>query len=93
MEVLNLRIDKKTKERIERLVRRGAFKNKSDAVRKMLERHFEEHPELLEPEDLESAIRGAEDMPDEQFERLASKIFSGSKTAAELLAEERERFQ
>jgi len=91
MEILNVKVEKETREKLERLVKRGAFKNKSEAVRRMLEEHIEEHPELFVSDDLVEALKEAEEMSDEQFERLAAEIFRGPKTAAELVAEGRDR--
>lgn len=92
MEVLNVKVEKETMEKLDRLVRKKAYKNKSEAVRKMLEEHFEEHPELFGSDQLEGILKQSEDtMSDERFERLAARIFKGSKTAAQMVAEGRER--
>ena len=91
MEILNVKVEKETKEKIEKLVRIKGFKNKSEALRRLIEEHFDEHPELFAEEDLEEAIEEADKMSDGELERLASEIFKGKKTAAELVAEGRER--
>jgi len=92
MEILNVKVEKETMEKIERLVRKKAYKNKSEAVREMLEEHLKEHPELFTSDIIELIFREADDkMSDKQFERLAAKIFKGFKTAAHIVAEERER--
>jgi Arc/MetJ-type ribon-helix-helix transcriptional regulator len=92
MEVLNIKVEKEFKEKLERLVKRKAYKNKSEAVRKMLEEYFEEHPELFASEELAEILKEANKMSDEQFERLAAEIFRGPTTAAEIVAEGRDRY-
>ena len=91
MEILNVKVEKETKEKIERLVKARGYKNKSEALRKMIEEHFEEHPEFFAGDDLAEIIKEAEEIPDRDFDRLAAEIFSGSKTAAELVREVRDR--
>lgn len=91
MEILNVKVEKEMKEKLERLVRRKAYKNKSEAVRKMLEEHFDEHPELFASDELEGLIKEAGKMTEEEFERLAMNVFQGPKTAFELVAEGRRR--
>lgn len=91
MEILNVKVEKETKEKLEALVRRKVYKNTSEAVRKMLEEHLQEHPELFASIDLLEALREADEMPDEEFERLAARVFRGPKTAAEIVAESRDR--
>lgn len=91
MEILNVKIGKEMKEKLERLVHTKAYKNRSEVVRKMLEEHFQEHPELFASDELEEILKEANKMSDEEFDRLAAEIFRGPKTAAELVAEGRER--
>lgn len=91
MEILNVKVEKETKEKVERLVKAGGFKNKSEAVRRMIEEHLEEHPELFASEDIAGLVREAEKISDPEFDRLAAEAFKGSRTAAELVAEGRER--
>jgi len=91
MEVLNVKVEKQTKERIERLVRAKGYKNKSEAVRRLIEEHFEEHPELFAEEEIGVLVREANRISDAEFDKLAAEIFRGRKTAAELVGEGRER--
>lgn len=91
MEILNVKVEKETLEKLDKLVRKRTYKNKSEAVRKMLEEHFEEHPELFGSEELEEILKQSDNMSDEQFEKLAARVFKGPKTAAQLVAEGRER--
>jgi Arc/MetJ-type ribon-helix-helix transcriptional regulator len=91
VEILNVKVEKETKEKIERLVKSKGYKNKSEAIRKMLEEHFQEHPDLFASDDVAETLKEANKMSDEEFDRLAAEIFRGPKTAAELVAEGRER--
>lgn len=91
MEILNVKVKRETKEKIERLVKTRGYKNKSEALREMIEEHFEEHPELFADSDIEEIVKEAAKVSDVEFDRLAAEIFRGSKTAAELVGEGRER--
>ena len=79
--------------KVERLAKRNIYKNKSKAVRKMLEEHLQEHPELFAPDNLEDLFKQVEysSISDQQFEKLDADVFRGRKTAAQLVAEGRER--
>ena len=91
MEVLNVKVEKETKEKIERLVKAKGYKNKSEAVRDIIEEHFEEHPELFASDELEEIEQEAGKLSDAGFDRLAAEIFRGPRTAAELVGEGRGR--
>ena len=91
MEVLNVKVEKETKEKLERLVRARGYKNKSEALRTMIQEHFEEHPELFAGEEMEEILREASRISDADFDEVAAGIFRGRKTAAELVREGRER--
>jgi Arc/MetJ-type ribon-helix-helix transcriptional regulator len=92
MEILNVKVEEQTAEKLERLVKRNIYKNKSEAVRKMLEEHLQEHPELFAPDNLEDLFKQVEySISDQQFEKLAAEVFKGRMTAAQLVAEGRER--
>ncbi len=92
MEILNVKVEKETMEKIKRLVRRKAYKNKSEAVREILVDHLREHPELFTPDIFGEVLsRADKKMSDREFEKLAARIFKGPKTAAQLVGKERER--
>lgn len=91
MEVLNVKVEKETKEKIERLVKAREYKNKSEALREIIEEYFEEHPELFASDELEEIVEEAGKMSDAELDRLAAEIFRGPRTAAELVGEGRER--
>jgi hypothetical protein len=50
-----------------------------------------EVPELFGSEEIEEMCKLSGKMSDERFERLAARAFRGSKTAAQIVAEGRER--
>ncbi len=91
MEILNVKVEKETKEKIERIVRSKGYKNRSEAVRGIIEDHFAEHPELFAGDDIAPLLAQADELSDSDFDRLAAEVFKGSNTAAELVAEGRER--
>ena len=91
MEVLNVKVEKGTKEKVERLVKARGYKNRSEAVRSIIREHLEEHPEYFAEEDMAALLAEAQEMSDDEFDRLAALVFKGSKSAAELVAEGRER--
>jgi Arc/MetJ-type ribon-helix-helix transcriptional regulator len=98
MEILNVKVEKDTAEKLERLVKRNIYKNKGEAVRRMLEEHLQEHPELFMPDNLEDLFKQARDgdgdddtKSDNRFEKLAAEVFTGQKSAAQLVSEGRER--
>jgi len=91
MEVLNVKVEKETKEKIELLVKARGYKNKSEALRAMIKAHFEEHPELFADEEMGDLAKEASEMSDAEFDLLAAEVFSGQRTAAELVGEGRER--
>jgi Arc/MetJ-type ribon-helix-helix transcriptional regulator len=90
MEVLNVKVDKEVKEKLKRLVGRKTYKSKSEAVRSILEEHFNEHPELFASDELGEILKEADKMTDAEFRRLAAEIFRGPRSASELVAEGRE---
>ncbi len=86
-----MKVEKETKEKIERLVKARGYKNKSEALREIIEDHFEEHPELFAGEELEEIVEEADKISDADFDQLAAEVFKGPRTAAELVGEGRER--
>ena len=92
MEILNVKIEKETKEKLDRMVKSRGFKNKSEAVRSVIEQHFEEHPEIFAPDSLDEIVKEADMMSDQEFDRLAESVFKGPRSAAELVAEGRDRW-
>ncbi|HUK49789.1 MAG TPA: ribbon-helix-helix domain-containing protein [Terriglobales bacterium] len=91
MEVLNVKVERETREKIERLVKARGYKNKSEAIRALIQEHFEEHPELFADEEINEILTEASLISDASFDLLAGKIFMGRKSAAQLVGEGRER--
>jgi Arc/MetJ-type ribon-helix-helix transcriptional regulator len=89
MEIIHVKVEKKTKEKLDHLVKTKVYKNKSEAVRVMLDRHMEEHPELFAGDELKALIKEAEKMSDQEFEERMAEGLKGPKTAAEIVAEGR----
>lgn len=89
-EIVNVRVDEEDLRRIDLAVRKGAFASRSDAIRVMVARFLREHPEAFEDPALQ-ALWEQPPVADEVFERLAARAFQGPKTAAEIVAEGRER--
>jgi len=90
LEVLNVKGGKERKEKLERLVKARGCKNKSEAVREIMEEHFEGHPEFFAGDELEEIVKEGGKMSDAGFDRLAAEIFRGPRSAAELVGEEGE---
>lgn len=91
MEILNVKVENETMAKLEKLVKKKAYKNKSEAVRKILEEHFEKHPDVLAHDDLAEILKKVDAISDAKFLRIAADVFRGAKTAAQLVAEGRER--
>ncbi|MEM3382235.1 MAG: ribbon-helix-helix domain-containing protein [Candidatus Bathyarchaeia archaeon] len=87
MEIINLRLNEDVKKKIELLVSKGIFSSRSEALRKMLEDHLAEHPELFATREIDDAM--LEDFTEEELLEVCSILFSGKKTAAELVREGR----
>jgi Arc/MetJ-type ribon-helix-helix transcriptional regulator len=93
MEIINVKVEKETKEQLERLVRKKTYSNISDAVRQIIRDHLNEHPELFAHGlDLEQLMEEASKMSDSEYEKIASDVFNRgtrTKTAAEIVRESR----
>ncbi len=74
--------------KVDAAVKRGAFPNRSEALRTILEEYLSDHPELF----LETSAKEllGEKLSDQELEMLGAKIFSGS-NVAKLVAEGRGR--
>lgn len=87
MKVVNIRLDEDAKKKIDSLVGKGIFVSRSEALRRIVEDHLDEHPELFIGKELEEIM--LEDLPETELLELCSTLFSGRKTAAELTREGR----
>jgi Arc/MetJ-type ribon-helix-helix transcriptional regulator len=91
MEILNVKVEDETMEKLEKLVKKKAYKNKSEAIRKILEEHFGHHPELFAHDELGDVLKKADLISDAKFAKIAAKVFRSTRTAAQIVAEGRER--
>ncbi|MEE9237420.1 MAG: ribbon-helix-helix domain-containing protein [Thermoplasmata archaeon] len=89
-EIVNVRLDGKALQRVDLAVRRGTFPNRSEAIRSMVAQFIREHPEAFD-DPLLSRIVHEPPLSDEMFEEIAAQALSGEKTAADLVAEGRQR--
>lgn len=87
MEIVNIRLNEDAKKKIDSLVSKGIFASRSEALRRIVEDHLDEHPELFIGKELEEIM--LEDLPENELVELCSTLFSGRKTAAELIREGR----
>jgi Arc/MetJ-type ribon-helix-helix transcriptional regulator len=90
MEIINVKVEKETKEHLETLVKKKAYGSLSEAVRQIINDHLNEHPELFASGmEIESLIDKANKMSDRRFEELVAKALKGRKSAAEIVRDSR----
>ena len=89
MELIHVKVAKSVKDKLEHLVRSKVYKNKSEAVREMLDDHMREHPELLMGDEWKEVLKAADKMSDEEFGKRMAEGLRGPKSAAELVSEGR----
>jgi Arc/MetJ-type ribon-helix-helix transcriptional regulator len=89
MELIHVKVEKEVNDKLENLVKSKVYKNKSEAVRDMLEEHMHEHPELFVGDELNDILKEAEKMSDKEFEERMAEGLKGPKSAAELVSEGR----
>ena len=87
LDVVNVRFDKKILEKIDYAVKKGLYKSRSDALRRIVEEFLEIRKDLFVEDKLTEKLNL--DLSDEALESICFKIFSGKKTAAELVKEGR----
>jgi len=93
MQVIHVKIDERTNEKLRHIVVRGTYKNRSEAVRRILEEHIEEHPELLIGDDLKEISKYEKKISDQEFKNRLAQGLRGRKSVAQMLADqERDRF-
>ncbi len=88
-DLVNVRLDPKVLRRLDEAVKREIFANRSEALREIVTRFMEEHPEFFHPPSLDALMTGGR-MSDEEFEKLMAMALRG-KSVAEIVAEGRER--
>ncbi len=92
MELIHVKVEKKVNDKLKHLVRSKVYKNKSEAVREMLEDHMKEHPELFMGDEWKELLKAGEKMSDEEFRKRMAEGLRGPESAAEMIAEDRDRF-
>lgn len=78
-ETITARLPDELVRRVDAAVRKGAFPNRSEALRTILEEYLKEHPELFLDADPEILL--GEDVSDKELEKLGAKLFAGVKVA------------
>jgi Arc/MetJ-type ribon-helix-helix transcriptional regulator len=89
MELIHVKVEKKVNDKLDHLVKSRVYKNKSEAVRDMLEEHMDEHPELFVGDELNDLLEDAQNMSDKEFDERMAEGLKGPKSAAELVSEGR----
>ena len=89
MELIHVKVERKINDKLGLLVKSKVYKNKSEAVREMLEDHMREHPELFLGDELKELLKHADKMSDEEFRKRMAEGLKGPKSAAELVSEGR----
>jgi len=89
VELIHVKVEKEAHEKLERLVKARIYKNKSEAVRDMLNEHMEEHPELFANDDIAELLKDADSMSDVEFEERMAAGLKGRKSAAKIVSEGR----
>lgn len=87
-ETITARLPDELVQRVDAAVKRGIFSSRSEALRKIIEDHLTEHPELfldIKPDDLLGT-----DLSDEELRKLGAKLFKGV-DVTKLVAEGRGR--
>ena len=89
VEIINARFEQDLVRKVDDLVRRGIFKNRSEALRRMTEDYVDRHPELFLDAEAEKWFKA--DIDDDELEEICAGLFRGKRTAAEIVGEGRGR--
>jgi Arc/MetJ-type ribon-helix-helix transcriptional regulator len=89
MELIHVKVGKRIKDRLDDLVNSKVYKNKSEAVREMLEEHMQEHPELFLGNEMSELLKHSNRMSDREFKRRMEEGLKGRKSAAEIVSQGR----
>ncbi|MFP3984609.1 MAG: ribbon-helix-helix domain-containing protein [Candidatus Bathyarchaeia archaeon] len=87
-EVITSRFSQELLKKVDQAVSRGYFKSRSEALRMIIEKYLEEHPELVLGDGIQELIANAPVLEDEELEQVGAKLFGG-KSVAKLVAEGR----
>lgn len=88
-EVITTRFNRDLVKKIDEAVRRGHFRNRSEALRVMTEKYLREHPDLLIGDGAKKLIENAPDLSDHELEVIGSSLFRDG--VVRLVAEGRQR--
>ena len=87
-ETITARLPDELVQRVDAAVKQGIFSSRSEALRKIIEDHLTQHPELfldIKPEELLG-----KDLSDQELKKLGAKLFKGV-DVTKLVAEGRGR--
>jgi len=76
-EVVTSRLPEEILKKVDRIVQRGHFRSRSEALRAIIETYLDDHPELLLGEELENLLANAKDLSDDDLEIIGSRLFKG----------------
>lgn len=88
-EVITSRFNRDLVKKIDEAVRRGHFRNRSEALRVMTEKYLREHPALLIGDGAKKLIENAPDLSDHELEVIGLSLFRDG--VVRLVAEGRQR--
>lgn len=89
MELIHVKLQKKISDKLDDLVNSRVYKNRSEAVREMLEEHMQEHPELFVGDEIKDLLKGSSKMTEKEFRNRMAEGLKGDRTAAEIVSEGR----
>lgn len=78
-ETITARLPDELVKRVDAAVKRGAFPNRSEALRTIVEEYLKEHPELFLESEPEMLL--GDELSDRELEKLGAKLFSGVKVS------------
>jgi Arc/MetJ-type ribon-helix-helix transcriptional regulator len=87
-DVITSRFSEELVRKVDQAVSRGNFKNRSEALRTIIEDHLKEHPELFLGDKFQELIKKTPNLKDDELEQVGFKLFKG-RSIAKLVAEGR----
>jgi len=89
-EIITSRFSEELMKKVDRVVSRGHFRSRSEALRAIVEEYLTEHSELFLGEGTQELLAKAQTLSDDGLERLGSRLFKGI-SLSKLVAEGRRR--